>query len=367
MITEMFSDRGGDAMSKTALPMLLGFILLLMSCGSPGNNDNDGTGDTDDPVVESVYPAKTYVVGQNADGKPAVWNNKTIKSLDIGSGTSGSAQGVVIANGAVYICGYWSDETNTYPCVWKDGNKTDLPTNEDSPFNYAFAIAVSGSTIYVGGTAYEGGTAYAPVYWTYSGSTWTKTAPEATTIGTVMAIAIDGSGDPWFAGTKGSTNQACYWDKAGNCTTLIAIGSTYSMVNGIAVGASTVVTGYYMKDSTKHPCSWDNGGCSEIGIPTSPDSIDGVAISGTDCYLAGVCTTSLYPIPGYWKNGTWNALKVGEHGLNSASAIVVSDSVVYVAGQYTDDTITTKGCFWAGTERIDVEGILPVYGIAVKE
>jgi len=25
------------------------------------------------------------------------------------------------------------------------------------------------------------------------------------------------------------------------------------------------------------------------------------------------------------------------------------------------------GCFWAGTERIDVEGVLPVYGISVKE
>jgi hypothetical protein len=362
-------------MYTRAIPVILGCCIILMSCGGADNPDTDGTDDTGD-TTGSVYPAKTYVVGQGTNDDPVVWHDTAVTSLSMGTGaTSGVATGVVLVSGVVYICGYWSNGTNTYPCVWIDGTRTDLEISGTIMAGSTTAIAASGSAIYAAGDAWNDTTGYyLPGYWTFDGASWTWTEITATTNGgRASAIAIDASGMPWFSGynTVGASIEACFWDASGiRCDlTELHAGSYAPEAFGVAVvGASATVIGTCIVTAfEKYPSYWTTTGRTEITNPAIPDSVNAITSSGTDIYIAGVCTTSLYPIPGYWKNGTWNALSVGDHFWNNATAIVVSDSIVYVAGQYTNDGLATLGCFWAGGERIDVEGVLPVYGIAVVE
>jgi hypothetical protein len=370
----------GAMMKKLLVSLMAAFCLVLASCGSPGtpddNNDNDDNDDDDTPPVVSPFLEKTWVVGQDADGEPAVWNNDVTTKLSVPTDATGAAYCVALSGDVVYAAGYYHDGTSYYPCVWADGTRKNLEAWGAQWPGMVKAIAVSGTTVYAAGEAWdEGNLAYVAGYWTYDGSAWTWT-PLTTVTGIVNAITIDGSGLPLFAGETDvdGTTTACWWDTTpSENLCFLPYNATSSSVYGMAwnSGTESYLVGYYAVAPDSYPCFWTNAGTgtrAELSYPATPDRVNAVAISGSDIYMSGWCTISGTTTPGYWKGIQWHACKIDGPGFNFATAMALSGTTACIAGQYLPSGAAQEiGCFWAGDERIDVEGILPVNGIAVKD
>jgi hypothetical protein len=362
--------------TKIATAALMGLCLLLVSCAPPGDTPKDTDKDKKDDATPTAasFVAKTWVVGNDADGDPAIWNNNAATKLEIPSGAGyGTAYCVAFMGDTVYVGGYTQTGSYSHPCVWKDGVREDLEVDGIQAEGMVKAIAVSGSTVYAAGQAWDvANTASVAGYWTFNGTAWTWTAL-AIVSGVVNAITLNGSGEPLFAGdtTVATKTTACWWNTTppSNLCFLPDDDATASSVYGIAwySGTESYLVGYYAIAPDSYPCFWTTGGVrSEQTAPVSPDRMTAVAVSGSDIYMAGWCTISGTTTPGYWKGFQWHACKVDGPGFNYATAMALSDSTVCIAGQYTNSSGDTNGCFWVGADRADVAGILPVYGIAVK-
>jgi hypothetical protein len=358
---------------KITTSALTGLCLLLLSCTHPGDTTKDTDKKDDSTPTVSPFLAKTWVAGQDADGDPAIWNNSVVTKLEIPSGAGyGAAYCVALSGDTVYVGGYYHDGTNYFPCVWVDGVRADLEAFGAPQAGMVKAIAVSGTTVYAAGQAWDvANTAYVAGYWTFNGSTWTWTAL-TTVAGIVNAITLDGTGSPLFAGdtTVATKTTACWWDTTPAEHVCFLPGTaTSSSVYGMAwnSGTESYLVGYYSISPDSYPCFWTTGGVrAEMTTPAIPDRVNAVAISGSDIYMAGWCIISGTYTPGYWKGIQWHACKIDGPGFNFATAMTLSGSTVCIAGQY-DKSGTTTGCFWAGNDRFDVAGLLPVYGIAVKD
>ena len=53
----------------------------------------------------------------------------------------------------IYVAVYYNNDSNKIACYWKDGNKTDLPCNNNGKAN---SIFVSGSIAYIAGCYNDG-------------------------------------------------------------------------------------------------------------------------------------------------------------------------------------------------------------------
>jgi uncharacterized membrane protein len=91
-------------------------------------------------------------------------------------------------------------------CYWKDGVKTDLPTESD--YSYTHAIDISKNSIYIAGH-YREGTEYTAYYWKNGIRT---DIPSANEESIPSAISISGE-SIYIAGTDfdGNVEIAWYW------------------------------------------------------------------------------------------------------------------------------------------------------------
>ncbi|MDR1238600.1 MAG: Ig-like domain-containing protein, partial [Treponema sp.] len=122
---------------------------------------SSGGGGFDPPPGLTVYMAG-YTTGD--DGKaPCYWVNGNRTFLPIpdtyGPDTYGIAAGITVSgSGDVYIAGSYGDDNAkpcyVRPCYWKNGMRIDLPI-EAWDGGGAWAIAVSGTDVYIAGVSYE--------------------------------------------------------------------------------------------------------------------------------------------------------------------------------------------------------------------
>jgi hypothetical protein len=357
-------------MNKMYIIMSLAAIAIglgLTACDTASS----GKGDPGDGDIPPSY-ANVYIVGSSTINKPMIWNDGTASALSIPATDKGDALGVAVNASHVYVAGYHGSNFPYTPCVWIDGVRSDLQVANAAVNGEANAIALSGSDVYVAGDAWDataanGDGAYVPGYWKLSGTSWTW-SKLATGDGTAVAVAIDGSGQAVFAGKNiFSGSSAWYWDQSAVIKTLVAPPTVASMsATGIAIkGSSILVVGYYKKsgDFYSHPCVWTDGACSDL-TDGSANWAHGIGVSGSDVYVVGECTTGFDYIPGYWKNGTWASLSYEGHYSNTA-AIAISGSDIYIAGQ-NDPLSGISGGFWKNGKRVNIAGVIPVHGIAIR-
>ena len=247
----------------------------------------------------------------------------------------------------VYVLG----QTASGFCYWKNGIRTDLPADAQTPNAAVTSIFVSGSDIYVGGTAGTGN----PAYW--KNAAGAVTLPNNGQGGYVYSIYVSGP-DVYTAGGdfNGSVYTLVYWKN----TSLHYL----NMPSG-SVGASGLAAGMTLNGSNVYVCGnlstnsginrnatyWKNGTATVLTNVTSA-SANAIFISQTgDLYLAG----NVSGISQYWKNGVGTLLSPNPNngGIGPGRKIYVSGTNVYVVGQSNGAAKYWKNGIMAGLTTQD--------------
>jgi hypothetical protein len=215
-----------------------------------------------------------------------------------------------------YICGAMMVNGIYKAVYWKNGVAHLLP--EKSPQSFALGISVRGGNVYVAGSAITTlNTKYA-VYWKNDTA---YTLADTLSDSEARDIALLGN-DVYAAGYTYSaslgTDIAAYWKNgtpavlsSGNALTSIATGSGNYYLSG-NTGSSGI--GIY----------WINGSPHNLPSTDYTPSADGIAVMGSDVYVAGwiIGPPNSDLTPAYWKNGNIVHLPAPTKGLAVGIAVV---------------------------------------------
>jgi hypothetical protein len=331
----------------------------------PGGNESGNT-----PAFDMYIAGASFQWIEDEDSEyTQLWywiNGKKIDLPVIGSGGGGTGR-IIVSGSDVYVAGFY-DDTNVKgkPCYWKNGVLHTLPfTGTDDS---AYAITVSGSDVYVAGTYYTN-SEDKPCYWKNGVQTL---LPITGAGGSAEGIVVSGS-DVYILGYDDVDydSEPCYWKN--NAQTFLPYTGMEGRVTEIAVSGSDVyISGYCIESMTYTPCYWKNGVQYNLPYTEAGGRASSITVSGSDVYIAGEYIRNDYyseskdTTPCYWKNGVQHSLAFPAYGTEGhASGIAVSGSDVYVAGEdytnldYEIDDVTLA--FWLNGERIilpfDLSGI----------
>ena len=295
-------------------------------------------------------------VGANANGVDSDINAVAVSGTNVYVGGYFTAVGGVPANQVAKWDGTrWSalSQTTTYGVV----NGVNTSTGGKGT---VYALAVSGSTVYVGGYfSYAGGTAANNVA-KWDGTRWSAlgtgvaNSTNSTSLAYVYALAVSGTtlyagGDFVLAGGL-TANRVAKW----NGTTWSALGTgsangTNATVYALAtLGTSVYVGGTFTTAGSlaaNRIAKWDGTAWSPLGTGTTNGLSGGayaLAPSGTDLYVGGYFTTAggvTVNSVARWDGAGWNSLGTGTAaaaGVNgTVYALSVSGANVYVGGAFT--------------------------------
>ncbi|MDR3668949.1 MAG: T9SS type A sorting domain-containing protein [Ignavibacteriaceae bacterium] len=305
-------------------------------------------------------------------------------------GTNGAVYAMAVdGSGNIYVGGSFtlvSDISANNIAKWDGTSWSTLTSGVSNGVNNTVqAIAVSGSDVYVGGqfTLLGDGTTSAKYIAKWNGSAWSTLTSGFSNgvINYVYAIAISGS-DVYIGGAFSllgdGTTSAKYivkWSTATNTWSTLTSGVSNGVnntVNSIAISSSNVYVGgnfTLLGDGTtsaKRIAKWDTttGTWSTLTSGASNgvnNIVYAIAVSGTDVYMGGQFTllgdgtTSANYIT-KWNGTAWSTLKSGSsNGVNSTvNVIAVNSTDVYVGGNFSKlgNTGTTSANYiakWDGT------------------
>jgi len=260
----------------------------------------------------------------------------------------------------VYVAG----NDGTQSVYWKNGVVAGTLSTPAGMISYATGIALSGTDVYVSGVIMYPLSLYptTPVYW--KNGTLNYLQHQTTTYNNdfwrTSGIAISGS-DVYISGDNGM--QCVYWKNGvavnlsnGTFTYGITISGTDIYILGnLYTNASvgTSVAGY-----------WKNGIPVYLPNPNSiVQSAMAIAINGTDVYVTGFISISGNLNAVYWKNGTMTTLsKVTGSGALASGIFIDASNNVYICGGENMAGQRSVAAYW----RNGVETILSTQGSVVK-
>ncbi|MDR3672956.1 MAG: hypothetical protein P4L36_19075 [Holophaga sp.] len=217
----------------------------------------------------TVYTAGMVEIDNNYH--PCYWSGTTLVDL-VGDLTEGGmVSGIAIAaDGTVRSAGFYQSSGGyEIACTWNGTQRTDLPSgNQDSEaYAMAFAMALSGNTVYTAGTA----TPTMPCYWTGTAGPTFLPVPTGAT-GYATAIAVSG-GTVYLGGyyNNGSFKIPCVWTVTGAQSTrtdLAGDGVHSAEVRALSVSGTTVsAAGIYSLDGTHPiPCVWTGTTRTDLSV-----------------------------------------------------------------------------------------------------
>jgi hypothetical protein len=222
--------------------------------------------------------------------------------------------------------------------------------------NHVFALAVSGSDIYVGGLFQTVGdqTAYNIARW--DGTQWHAVGKGVSYI--VNAIAVSGT-DIYVGGgfteARDSTgiktvNNIARWD--GTQWHALGSGVTSHVKTVVVSGTDIYVGGGFIEtgDSTGYKivnniARWDGTQWQALGSGLN-DTVTEIAVNGTDVYAGGWFTTATDSTGtktvnriARWDGTQWHALGSGVN--NFVWAVALSGTDLYIGGDFTEATDST--------------------------
>ncbi len=346
--------------------------------------------------------------GTTSANRIAKWNGSSWSTLPSGSsnGVSGTVYALAVSGTDLYVGGQFTllgDGTTSAKNLakWNGSGWSALPSGSSNGVNSAvYALAVSGTDIYVGGafTLLGDGTTSAKYVAKWNGSSW-STLPSGSSNGVNSAVRVlaangatvyAGGGFTQLGDGITSANYLIKWTGA-----WATVGSGNNGVSGnlraIAVMGSDVYIGGLFTllgdgTSAKNIAKWDGSSWSALPSGSSNGvnaTVYALAVSGTDLYVGGAFTllgdgtTSAKSIA-KWNGSSWSTLPSGSsNGVNSAVyALAVSGTNIYVGGQFTllgDGTTSAKyiakwnGSSWSTLTSGSSNGVNSnVYALAVS-
>jgi len=302
-------------------------------------------------VIPSVNPPGSVnlaEVWKLTSGNPTA----TATALPMPGGmTISEAYAVAVSGSDVYVAGYAGNSTGQVAVLWVNGAATLLPSS--MTITEAGAVAVSGGNVYVTGFEENSANSATAVLWV-NGTATTLAPPSGMAYSSAGAIAVSGS-DVYVTGIAWNTNNdesAVLW--VNGAATLLPRPSGLEgdyWTGGIAVsGGNVYVSGTSSPDAGNDTAvSWVNGGAATT-LPIPPNDTTqsygagATAVLGNDVYVAGsgVSGATGDTTAAYWLNGTATSLPLPTNAIGSpatswAVGIGFSGSDVYMvgsAGQY---------------------------------
>jgi hypothetical protein len=199
-----------------------------------------------------------------------------------------------------------------------------------------YAIAISGTDVYVGGDITQVGGSPVNHLAKWNGTGWSGVS--AGVNGTVYALAISGT-DVYVGGAFTSpANHIARFDTT-NGFWLSTGGGVDGSVYALAASGTDVYVGGYFSTAGTNPASniakWNGSTWSALGSGTN-SGVLAIAASGTDVYAGGDFTQAGVYMANHvakWNGTAWSLMG---SGLNAfVDAIAVSATDVYVGGNFT--------------------------------
>lgn len=231
------------------------------------------------------------------------------------------------------------------------------PTNSS-----VFAMAVSGTDIYVGGDFDHAGNMAANRV-----AKWDSVAHRWSALGSGMnsrVLAIAASGDDVYVG--GNFTQAggisapyiAHWNDATHAWSAVGGALTHTSTSpevdaiAIATNGDVYVGGEFEKAggvTVNNIARWDGSSWHALSSGTGGTfhQVDAIAISGSDVYIGGHFETaggSTRNNIARWNGSAWFNLSAGTGGVYpDVTAIAINGTSVYVGGSFVQVTDTTNG------------------------
>jgi cysteine-rich repeat protein len=274
----------------------------------------------------------------------AMWDGTDWSAL--GSGMDGNTYALTVSGSYLYVGGAFTTAGGVSAnrlAKWngEEGwSAIDSGTNGD-----VRALRASGSELYVGGEFTTAGGAVANRIVKWDGMSWSPLYVGPTGLGMshgVYAVAVSGS-DVYVAGdfdTAGDVpaNRIAKWDGTG--WSPLGAGIDGLLVHALAASGSELYAGGGFSTaggvSANNVAKWDGTSWSALGSGTD-GGVYVLALSGSDLYAGGAFTNaggvSANNIA-KWNGTGWSALGTGTNAV--VYALAVSGSDLYAGGLFTD-------------------------------
>jgi hypothetical protein len=272
----------------------------------------------------------------------ARWNGSDWLSLDAGVG--GTVFALAVSGSDLYVGGSFTSASAISAkrvAKWDGSTWSALGVGLGFVSGQVNALAVSGSDLYAAGTfgqLGDGTTTTRISKW--NGSTWSALGAGigGGTSPSVNALAIVGpdlyaAGVFTIAGSVSPANNIVKWDGSTWSAVGSGLGSTaYALA---ASGGDLYVGGAFTTaggNSANRVAKWDGSTWSTLGTGAS-GQVNALAVSGGNLAAGGTFTSSPGVRVGIWNGSAW--LVLGSGLRNTVSALAVSGSDVFVGGSFT--------------------------------
>jgi hypothetical protein len=268
-------------------------VAKMMSTDTTKNSEANG-------IV--VKDTDVYICGSVNQATAVYWKNGVMHTLPQGVNTLG----ITIDGNDVYVTGCIYTNGNYVAAYWKNGQIKII--GDTTKMSYPSSIAINGSDVYIAGSEFT----LKPIqnitgpYLTSWKNDVEKVIEPCTSSPESIAIAVNGS-DVYITGAYGTVTdatQAAYWKNNG--MVLLTNNATDATANAMVFNNG----GLYLAGKSNNMAAYWDSHNMEHDITDASLKYDATAITfnGTDMYLAGYKEGSTETYAVYWKNGTLTAL-----------------------------------------------------------
>lgn len=185
---------------------------------------------------------KIYVAGHHMNGSggmrtPGYWLDDTFVSLPLPDGAvfqNGEAIRIAVSDNKVYVMGTYKLNSQTYPCVWTDGIRSELAFAESATLGaVGQSMTVAGGKVYVSGYSIPSNNNFKGCYWIDGICTDLNVPDDSWSQGTSIGV-INGKVYVGGAHYTGFDNyKPCYWFDGARTDLDIPTGGTSAMIEAI--------------------------------------------------------------------------------------------------------------------------------------